>query len=237
MTNRNNEISPQIYARVCGVFYLLIIILGGIDEMVIRSKLIVPGNVTATTQNIMASKALFRLSIAGDLLMHVFDIPTIVIFYVLLKPVNKYLSLLAAFFNLAQTAILGINKVFLLTTLSFLGGEDYLKVFNPHQLQALGYLSLDLHESGYGIGLIFFGFTCLIVGYLMFRSGYFPRIIGVMQIIAGVSYLINSFAQILSPSFAAALFPYILAPAFIGELSTCLWLLVKGVNLQKWNER
>ncbi len=237
MTNQNAEISPQTYARIGGMIYLLIIVLGGIDEVFIRSKLIVPGDVIATTHNIMASRALFRRSIVGDLIMQVCDIPTIVIFYVLLKPVSKSLSLLAAFFNLAQTAILGINKIYLLTTLSFLGDADYLKVFDPHQLQALAYLSLDLHESGYGIGLIFFGFTCLIVGYLMFRSGYFPRAIGVLQIIAGLSYLINSFAQILSPTFAAEIFPAILVPAFIGELSTCLWLLVKGVNVPKWNEQ
>src|SRR5258708_39929389 len=141
------------------MIYLLIIVLGGIDEVFIRSKLIVPGDVIATTHNIMASRALFRRSIVGDLIMQVCDIPTIVIFYVLLKPVSKSLSLLAAFFNLAQTAILGINKIYLLTTLSFLGGEDYLKVFNQHQLQALGYLSLDLHESGYAKGSFFFVLT------------------------------------------------------------------------------
>jgi len=233
----NAEISPQTYARIGGLIYLVIIILGGLDEAFIRSRLIVSGDVATTTRNIMASKELFRRSIVGDLIMQVCDIPSIVIFYILLKPVSKSLSLLAAFFNLIQTAILGINKIYLLITLSFLGNEEYLKVFDPQQRQALAYLSLDLHESGYGIGLIFFGFTCLIVGYLMFRSGYFPKIVGILQIVAGLSYLINSFAQILSPAFAAALFPVILVPAFVGELSTCLWLLVKGVNVRKWNER
>jgi uncharacterized membrane protein len=237
MTNHKTEISPLTYARIGGLIYLIIIILGGVDEAIIRSKLIVPGDVLATTHNIMASKELFRKSIVGDLLMQVCDIPSIVIFYILLKPVSKWLSLLAAAFNGIQTAVLAINKIYLLVTLSFLGNEEYLKAFDPHQRQALAYLSLDLHESGYGIGLIFFGFTCLITGYLMFRSGYFPRIIGVMQIIAGLSYLINSFAQILSPAFAAALFPAIVVPAFIGELATCLWLLVKGLNVEKWNER
>jgi len=236
MTNRKVELSPQAYARIAGVLYLITIIVGGMDEGIIRSRLIVPGDVIATTHNIMASKGLFRMSIVGDLIMHVCDIPSIVIFYILLKPVSKNLSLLAAFFNLAQTAILGLNKIYLLMTLSFLGNEDYLKAFDPHQREALAYLSLQSHESGFGIGLLFFGFTCLVVGYLMFKSGYFPKIIGVMQIIAGLAYLTNSFAQILSPPFAAQLFPAILVPAFIGELSTCLWLLVKGVNVQKWNQ-
>src|SRR6201991_44172 len=237
MTKPNTEISPQTYARIGGLIYLIIIVLGGLDEAFIRSRLIVSGDVATTTGVIMASKGLIRRSIDGDLIMQVCDIPSIVIFYILLKPVSKSLSLLAAFFNLIQTAILGINKIYLLMTLSFLGNQDFLKVFDPHQRDALAYLSLDLHESGYGIGLIFFGCTCLITGFLMYRSGYFPKVVGVLQIVAGLSYLINSFAQILSPAFAAALFPIILVPAFIGELSTCLWLLVKGVNVQKWNER
>lgn len=235
MTVNNRQISPQVYARIGGVIYLLIIILGGIDEAFIRSRLIVPGDVMTTTHNIIASKALFRRSIVGDLIMQVCDIPSIVIFYVLLKPVSKSLSLLAAFFNLVQTAILGLNKIYLLTTLSFLEGADYLKVFDPHQRQALAYLSLDLHESGYGIGLLFFGFTCIITGYLMFRSGYFPRFVGVLQVIAGLSYITNSIAQILSPAVAAEIFPILMVLAFIGELTTCLWLLVKGLNVQKWN--
>ncbi|HEX9511186.1 MAG TPA: DUF4386 domain-containing protein [Puia sp.] len=237
MTNRNVETSPQTYARIGGVLYLIIILAGGIDEAFIRSRLIVPGDVLATAHKIMASQGLFRSSVAGDLIMQVCDIPLIVIFYVLLKPVSKSLSLLAAFLNLMQTAILGINKLNLLTTLSLLGGADYLKAFEPHQQQALAYLSLDLHESGFGIGLIFFGFSCLVTGYLMFRSGYFPRILGVLLIIAGLCYITNSFALILSPTFADMLFPAILIPAFIGELSLCLWLLVKGVNVPKWNEQ
>jgi hypothetical protein len=185
----------------------------------------------------LGSQGLFRISIAGDLIMQVTDIPMIMIFYVLLKPVNKNLSLLALLFNLTQTAILGINKLNLLTTLSLLGNQAYLKAFEPHQLQALGFLYLDLHESGFGIGLIFFGFSCLVTGYLIYRSGYFPRILGIMLFIAGLSYITNSFSMILSPGFAASLFPFILMPALIGELSFCVWLMVKGVNVVKWNEQ
>jgi hypothetical protein len=237
MTNRNVETSPQTYARIAGVIYLIIIVAGAIDEALIRSRLIVPRNAAATAQNIMAAQTLFRVSVAGDLFMHICDIPTILIFYLLLKPISKNLALLAALFNLVQTAILGLNKLNLLATLSFLGGAGYLKALDPHQLQALAYLSLDLHESGFGIGLVFFGFSCLISGYLMFKSGYFPRLLGVLLIIAGLCYIINTFAQILSPTVAETLFPAILMPAFIGELSVCLWLLVKGVNVPKWNEQ
>ena len=177
---------------------------------------------------------LWRLGIAGDLIMHVCDVPLMLIFYVLLRPVNKNLALLAVLFTLVQTAVLVANKLNLLAALFLLGDADYLKAFEPHQLHALSYLSLKLHDYGFGVGLIFFGCACLVVGYLIFRSGYLPKTIGVLMQIAGVCYLTNSFAMLLAPTFASMIFPAILVPAFIGELSLCLWLLVKGVNLPKW---
>jgi hypothetical protein len=169
--------------------------------------------------------------------MHITDVPMTVIFYVLLRPVSKDLSLLAALFGMLQTAVLVANKLNLVTVLLLLGGSNYLKAFDPNQLQALASLSLTLHEYGFGIGLVFFGVSCLVTAYLLFRSGYFPRTLGVFQGIAGVSYLINSFAQLLSPSLATKMFPAIVLPAFIGELATCLWLIVKGLNVSKWDER
>lgn len=223
--------SIKTTARIGGVLYLVIIVAGLFGETFVRNKLMVPGDATATANNIMASPMLWRAGIAGDLIMHVCDIPLILIFYVLLKPVNKHLSLLAAFFNLTQTAILGVNKLNLLMPLFLLGGATYLNMFEPQQLQGLAYLSIKLHGYGFGIGLIFFGFRCLVVGYLMSGSDYFPRFLGVLQIIAGLSYLINSFALLLAPAFADMIFPAILVPAFIGEFLLCLWLIVKGVKV------
>ena len=118
-----------------------------------------------------------------------------------------------------------------------LGDANYLKAFEPQQLQALAYLSIKSHGYGFGIGLIFFGCVLLVNGYLIIRSGYFPKAIGVMIQIAGICYLINSFALILAPSLTDILFPAILLPPFIGELSLCLWLIIKGVNLPKWQEK
>jgi hypothetical protein len=169
--------------------------------------------------------------------MHITDVPMAVIFYVLLRPVSRDLSLLAALFGMLQTAILCANKLNLVTVLLLLGGSNYLKAFDPNQLHALASLSLALHGYGFGIGLIFFGVSCLVTGYLMFRSEYFPKFLGVLQAIAGLSYLINSFTLLLFPSLADKMFPAIVFPAFIGELVTCVWLIVKGVNVSKWNER
>jgi hypothetical protein len=236
MISQTVNSSPQVYARIGGVLYLIIIIAGLFGELFVRGNLIVAGDATATAQKIMASELLFRSGVVGDLIMHVCDVPLILIFYVLLRPVSKDLSLLAAFFNLVQTAILGANKLNLVTVLLLLRGADY-KVFEPHQLQALASLSLALHEYGFGIGLIFFGVRCLVVGYLISRSGYFPKSLGVLQVIAGLCYLINSVALLLAPALADRMFPAILLPAFIGELSMGVWLLVKGVNVPKCDEQ
>jgi hypothetical protein len=226
--------SPKKIARTGGVLYLIIIAAGIFGEIFVRNKLIVSGDATATANNIMASQLLWRIGITCDLIMHVCDVPLMLIFYILLRQVNKDLALLAVLFNLIQTAVLVANKLTLLVPLFLLGSQDYLKAFEPHQLQALTYLSVKADGYGFGIGLIFFGFECLILGYLIFRSGFFPKILGVLMQIAGSCYLINSFALLISPTFADLISPAILLPSFIGELSLCLWLLVKGVNVPKW---
>lgn len=236
MTDRTVETSPQIYARIGGVLYLILILAGMVGVIFVRGKLIVGGDPTATANNIIASPLLWRFGIAGDLVMHVCDVPLMLVFYVLLRPVDKNLALLAVLFNLVQTSVLVANKLNLLAALFLLGNADYLKTFEPHQLHALAYLSIKLHDYGFGVGLIFFGFECLVVGYLVFRSGFLPRTIGVLMQIAGLCYLTNSFALILAPAFANMLFPAILLPAFIAELSLCLWLIVKGVKVPKWEK-
>jgi len=237
MTNRTVKISAQAYARIAGVLYLINIACGIFGEIFVRGHLVVAGDAATTAHRIMSSEFLFRCGIAGDLIMHITDVPMAVIFYVLLRPVSKDLSLLSALFGMLQTAILCANKLNLVTVLLLLGGTSSLKAFDQNQLQALASLSLSLHAYGFGIGLIFFGMSCLVAGYLMFQSGYFPKILGVLQVTAGVSYLINSSAQLLVPALANKMFPAIVLPAFIGELGTCLWLIVKGVNASKWDER
>jgi hypothetical protein len=228
--------SPQVYAHIGGVLYLIIIIAGLVDEVFVRGSLIVPGDVAATAYKIMGSELLFRGGIVGDLIMHVCDVPLTLILYVLLRPVSKNLSLLAAIFSLLQTAVLIANKLNLVAVLLVLG-RDYRTAFDQHQIQGLVSLYLRLHEFGFGIGLIFFGVSCLVVGYLTYKSGYLPRALGVLHAIAGLSYLVNSFALLLSPALAGKMFPAILLPGFIGELAMCLWLLIKGVNVLKWDER
>ena len=228
------ERSPQRGARLAGVLYLAIILLGLFGELVVRGTLVVPGDAAATAAKIAASPLLWRAGIAGDLLMHVCDVPVILIFYWLLRPVSKNLALLATLFNLVQTAVLVLNKLTLLVPMFLLDDVETLKAFSAQQLDALSYVAIEAHGYGFAIGLVFFGFACLVRGHLIVRSGFFPRTLGWLLQIAGLSYLTNSFALLLAPSFAAAIFPGVLVPAFIGELSICLWLIVKGVDERQW---
>jgi hypothetical protein len=234
MLINKKETSPQVYARIGGLAYLIIIVAGAIGELVIRNKIISGGDAAATAHNIAASPMLWRIGIAGDLIMHVCDLIVAMSYYLLFRRVNKNLAMLSVLFGLIQTAVLVANKLNLMMPLFFLGNEDYLKAFNPQQLQALAFISIKAHGYGFSIGLIFFGFECLIDGYLIFKSGFLPRFLGVLIFVAGLCYLTNSFALILFPSISDAVFQIILTPTFIGELSMCLWLLIKGVNLAKW---
>jgi Domain of unknown function (DUF4386) len=233
MKQRNTETSPQVYARIGGVLYLIIIVIGFCSDFLVRDKLVVSGD---TASNIVASESLWRISIAGDLILLVCAVALTLILYVLLRPVNKNLALLAVFFNIVELPIEAVSKLCLFAALFLSGNADYLKAFQPNQLRALVKISLKLHDYGFGIDLIFFGFACLVYGYLLFRSGYFPRTLGVLMAIAGLSYLTNSFTLILAPAYAGTIF-FILVLALIGELSLCLWLIVKGVNVERWKEQ
>ncbi len=237
MAIRARDASPQTYARVGGLLYLFIIVVALFGEVFVRERLIVRGDPAATARSIRESETLFRLSVAGDALVLVSDVAVAMILYVLLKPVDPNLSLLAAFLRLAYASVNGVFRLFQLAAVVVLGGAAYLKAFDPRQVNVLALLALRLHGQGYGISLIFFGFSCVLLGYLISRSGYLPRSIGVLLVVAGLGYLINSFAQILAPEFAATLFPWILLPAVPAEWGLCLWLIVKGVDMPKWEER
>jgi Domain of unknown function (DUF4386) len=222
-----NRSSPLRHARIAGVCYLAIIALGLFGELGVRNALVVSGNSAATAQNIAASSSLWSLGIIGDLLMHVLDVPVIVLFYFLLRPVSKRLAILATLLNIVQTAVLALNKLNLVVPLLLLQSQSVSRAFAPEQVHALMSVSISAHSYGFAIGLIFFGFACLVRGWLIYKSEYVPRAIGVLLAIAGTCYLVNSVSLLVFPAFAAALFPAILMPAFIGELTFALWLVTR----------
>ncbi len=207
-------------------------------EAHVRGSLIVSGDAAATAHNIQGSETLFRVGLAGEMLTCVCDVALSMILYVLLRPVSRNLALLGAFFRLTFVAIYSVAKLFEIAALVALGRADYLKAFNPQQLYALAYMSLRVHSLGYGVSLLFFGFCSVLFGHLIYRSGYLPRTLGILLVIGGWGYVLFSLAQMLAPEFAATwLFPWLMLPAFPAELGLALWLLVKGVDVPRWEER
>jgi Domain of unknown function (DUF4386) len=228
MMERIAETSPRFKARIAGVFYLLVILTALFAE-VSRDRLVVPDDAAATATNILAHAPLLRLGFASDLIATACYIVVTAIFYGLFKPVNRSVSLLAAFFSLVGCALGAASCLFHLAPLAVLGGPQYLSAFTVEQLQALALMFLKLRVQTANIGIIFFGFYCLLIGYLIFRSTFLPRILGAGMAFAGLGWL-----TFLSPPLANYLFPYILAPGALGEGALTLWLLVMGVNVQRW---
>jgi len=236
MMYRAVETSPRLWARIAGAFYLITIIMGVFAEVFVRGAFVVRDDAAATATNILAHEPLYRFGLAADLVMLACYIAVTLLFYDLFKPVGRSLSLLAAFFSLVGIAVLAVNSLNHLAPLIFLGGADYLSAFETNQLQALSLTSLRMHSRGYLISGVFFGIYMLLLGYLIFRSGFLPRILGVLMAIGGLSFLTNSFATFLLPTLVARL-PDIGMLGGIAELALCLWLMAMGVNAAKWEEK
>jgi hypothetical protein len=234
ITTRVSDMSPQSYARIGGVLYLITIVVGIFNEAFVKGKIIVAGNAMATAANLRSMESLWRIGIAGQMLMVICTVTLTLVLYVLLRPVNKNLALLATFFSLVASAVDSAYSLHLVEALFPMGNAEYLKAFTPDQLNAMVSLSLKSHALGYGNGLLMFGPFFLATGYLIFKSSYFPKAIGILYQIAGVAYMTNGFVLILAPGFANQIFAIIVLPVFIGEASFCLWLLIKGVNMDRW---
>ena len=204
---------------------------GAFAIIFVGGRLFVFGDAAATATNILAHESLFQLGFAANLIQFACYVAVTGLFYDLFKPVNKSLSLLAAFFSLVGCAIGAVSCLFEFAPLTVLGGAQYLNVFTLEQLQALSFMFLKLYGQLFNISFVFFGFYCLLIGYLIFRSTFLPRILGVLMAIAGLGWL-----TFLSPALTHALSPYILT-AGLGEVSLTLWLLVAGVNAERWKEQ
>lgn len=236
MTDRTLETSPRLKARIAGALYIVIIGLALFAPFPVAPSWLTRGDVAATVAKISASKSLYSLGGAAELIVNACDTGVALIFYELLKPVSRSLSLLALLFRLAFVAIASVNVLNHFAPLLLMSGAEYLTAFNPDQLRALEVTFLKLHTIGFDIALVFFGFHCVVVGYLFFKSAFFPRILGALLAIAGLGYLTNSFTSFLSPAFAAHLSPYTLVLG-VGEILLPLWLLVVGVNPERWKEQ
>ena len=236
VTDRIGEAAPVLMARLAGGLWLLCIV-AGIVGFAAGFPLIVANDAAATAANILAKESLFRLGFAADLISGTSYLGATVFLYYVMKPVRRSLSLLAAFFGLAGVAIGGVAWTSHLAPLVLLHGDQYLTAFTTSQLQAMSMAALKLQLQVFSIGMVFFGVQCLVIGYLILRSTFLPRVLGMLLGIGGVSYLVVCFANFLLPLFGARLTPFIFPVAFIGEGSLAVWLLVKGVNGQRWKNQ
>lgn len=230
------EASPRFFARIAGALYLIVIAGGIFAEIFVRGRLIVHGDPAATAHNIQAHELLYRLGFAVELFYCACNVPLMLILYNLFKVVNKKLARIMLLFDLLTNTIESISLLAHFAPLLILGGGQHLSAFSAEQLQAAAYLSMQLFEHGFAISLVFFGFDCLTLAYLIVYSKFFPRLIGVLLVIEGLGYLINSFSLFLVPALQTRIFPYFAVTA-IAEIALCLWLIVIGVNVQRWNEQ
>lgn len=228
--------SPMLLARIAGVLYLIITVAAIVAHIYVPEQLIVSGDATATASNIASSEGLFRMAIGGEFVVLLSEVVLSIILYVLLKPVNHMVSLIAAVSRLVMTTIHGLNMLNYYFILVLLGGADYLNVFNTEQINSFVMLFLDAHAYGFAIGIAFLIIHVFALGYLIFKAGYIPRLIGVLFILAGFGYLVDSVGILLLPAYETtpALAAMVIA---IAELAFPIWLLVKGVNRERFQER
>ena len=230
MTTQTDERSPLFYSRLAGFLYLLVVPLG-IFSLSVSSGLLVAEDSAATANNIMASEMIFRLSIVSELLATLVMLFVVLALYRLLKPVNKGMASIMAILVMVAVPIAILTTLNEFAILQLLSGAEYLAAFTTEQLQALTLLFLHLHTQGGSIAFIFWGLWLFPLGYLVFKSGFFPRILGVLLMLACCGYLIDSFASFLGYSVNLGLF------AAVGEVLFILWLLIKGVDTEQWRKR
>jgi hypothetical protein len=216
------------------VLFLLSMLGGGIGEMYVPSKLIVSTDAALTAANLRSSDLFFRLGFASYLVEALCDVALAWIFYVLLRPVHKELALLAAFFGLVSTALFGFAEMFYFASSLVLRDADYLKSFAPDQRDTLALLALKTYGLGAGIFMAFYGVAMLLRGYLVFRSVYLPRFLGVLLMLAGIGFVARNFLLVLTPRYAT---PLLLLPMFLAGVSLTVWFLTKGIGVPAWERR
>jgi hypothetical protein len=231
MTAHIVEKSPLVRARVAGFLYLIVNLPAPFALVYLPSRLIVRGDAAASAGNILASESLFRVGILALLFNSIASIFLVLALYQLLKVVNRNTASLMVIFMLAAVPIAMFNELNNLAVLQLLSSADYLNVFRTDQLQALVYFFLRLHGQGLNIAQIFWGLWLFPMGYLVFKSGFLPRILGILLMIGCFGYVIQSVAAFLGYNVSLIFF------TSWGELLLLLWLLIKGVNVDQWEKR
>jgi hypothetical protein len=234
MILRGTEKSPMLRARLAGGLYAITIVCGIFAEAVARGSLIVPADAAATARNILASQTLFRAGLIADLITIASYLAVTLLLYELLAPVSKRLSLLAALFSLVGITTLTVTSLAHVAALLLLQAPPYLAAFSSGQLIAMALFSLTLHTQGYAVSGVFFGTYCILLGWLIVRSTFLPRTIGMLMVIAGVAYFIDDVTSLLAVWRGNIILDNSSFLGLLGEAALTVWLLVRGVDAVKW---
>lgn len=226
------ETSPAFKARMAGVFQFFEGLTSTSGQVIILGRLVVAGGAAATAANILGHERLFWFGFASSIVGVAFHLAWAFLMYELLRPVNKSVSSFAAFVILVGCGIQALAGFLYLAPLLILQGGSSLSAFTPPQLQALALMFLKLNSYAFDTYLAFFGFWCILIGYLIFKSTFLPRVLGVLLTISGLGWTI-----FLLPPIAHRLFPVIAGASALGEIPLELWLIVMGVNAQRWKEQ
>lgn len=226
------HISASAYTRAVGIFMVLTMVGGWFGEVQIPSQFMT-GDPATTADQLRLNGSLFRLGFALYLVEAFSDLCLAWLFYVLLRPVHRDLALLSAFFGIVSMTLFAVTKMFYFSAPMFLKKSAYLAAFPPEQLDALATIFLSLYGGLSGLFMLFYGTGWILRGYLTYRSGYLPRFLGVLMILAGAGFVAKNITKVLAPAYSSDL---LLAPMFVNALVLAIWMLVKGVDRDKWNQ-
>jgi hypothetical protein len=229
LTERTSAVDERRLMRIGGLLYLIIIVLGIFSEVVVRGTLI-EDDIEVTAANILDSEWLFRVGFAADLVVFLSDAALAVVLFLLFRSVHAGLSLAASAFRIVQTAVLGLNLLHMFAAVLILRGDDYAANLSAGEIDSLAYFMLELHRYGYVLGLMFFAVSVAILGSLMVKSRRFPSLLGLLLVLAALGYLVDGSLFFCLPDYDGAISPLILAPAFVGEVTFCGWLLFNRLH-------
>lgn len=230
MTTFPVDATQRRAARVVGFLYLFLMAVGVFAQIYVPATVTVEGDAAATARSVVDSERLFRLSIGGDLICFAGDTVLAVAYFVLLRPVSRGLAMLGAFFRLAQAAILVVFTLSGIVVLQLLSGEDEVRALTADQTAALSWVAMSAHAVGFSMGLVFLGLGSAVFSYLLFRSGYVPRPLAAWGMFASAVLAAGSLLLVVVPESDSIVDPALYVPMFIFEVTTGLWLLIRGVR-------
>jgi hypothetical protein len=225
--------SPQMLARWIGILLLISLVFGSFGEMYVADQLLVPGNAGATASNIVHHQMLFRLGYAAYVVEGLCDAALTALLYLLLRPAGRELALIALLLRIVSTAAFAASESFYFAAAPILSGASYLNAFSPGQLNALSLLMLKLYGSAGVVPTLFYGVGWIVLGRLIFVSGYLPKWLGALLALGGLSFVTGMFSLIVAPAYSS---PFFLLPMVIGMLVLALYLLIRGVDVRAWRE-